>query len=355
LSIVIKYYFEKNGINYQVLCFTLNKQKLNMDYSSFKAEEFSKDVDFIAWVLSPTEDSNQFWNTYIANNSNKLKEIQLAKEYIETLHFQEIEVSDDDINRLKDRIWNDIEQAPVIRLKWWKRPASWAAAASIVLVGFTMFWFNQKSVNYETGYGQIRKIDLADGSVVTLNANSKLKIEDDLGNTPLREVWLEGEAYFDIAKKNGAKFIVHTSEAEVEVLGTEFNVNTRRKQTKVILHEGKVKLLAGNAQPVIMKPGEMATVLNNFQPIQLTMVKPEQYDVWKESLAILNDKTVLEIAEMLEDTYGVTLTFEDSLMLHKKLSGKLVIKSTDDFVDNLATILDVKVQKTEKGYILKHY
>ena len=325
-----------------------------MDYSSFKAEEFCKDVDFIAWVLSPTDESNQFWNAYIANNSSKFKEIQIAREYVETFHFQEIEVSDDDINRLKYRIWNDIEQVP-IRLVWWKKPINWAAAASIVLVTFAVAWFNQKPVAYETGYGQMRKIDLADGSVVTLNANSKLKIANDLVNTSLREVWLEGEAYFDIAKKNGAKFIVHTSEAEVEVLGTEFNVNTRREQTKVILHEGKVKLLAGNAKPVIMKPGEMATVLNNFQPIQLKMVKPEQYDVWRESLVTLNDRTVLEIAEMLEDTYGVTLTFEDSLMLNKKLSGKLVIKSTNDFVENLATILDVKVQTTEKGYILKRY
>lgn len=325
-----------------------------MDYSSFKAEEFCKDVDFIAWVLTPSDESNQFWNAYMANNSSKVKEIQIAKEYVETFHFQEIDVSEEDIQRLKQRIWDDIEQAP-LQVKWWRKTTNWAIAASVVLVMFAISWFNQTPIAYETAYGEIRKINLADGSVVTLNANSKLKIANNLVNTTVREVWLDGEAYFDIAKKNGAKFIVHTSEAEVEVLGTEFNVNTRRKQTKVILHEGKVKLLAGNAQPVIMKPGEMATVLNNFQPIQLKMVKPEQYDIWQESLVSLNDKSVLEIAEMLEDTYGVTLTFEDSLFLNKKLSGKLLIKSTDDFVENLATILDMKVQTTEKGYILRHY
>lgn len=344
----------KNGISNKIPCFTLNKQKLSMDYSSFKAEEFCKDVDFIAWVLTPSDESNQFWNAYMANNSSKVKEIQIAKEYVETFHFQEIDVSEEDIQRLKQRIWDDIEQAPM-QVKWWRKTTNWAIAASVVLVMFAISWFNQTPIAYETAYGEIRKINLADGSVVTLNANSNLKIANNLVNTDVREVWLDGEAYFDIAKKNGAKFLVHTSEAEVEVLGTEFNVNTRRKQTKVILHEGKVKLLAGNAQPVIMKPGEMATVLNNFQPIQLKMVKPEQYDIWQESLVSLNDKSVLEIAEMLEDTYGVTLTFEDSLILNKKLSGKLLIKSTDDFVENLATILDVKVQTTEKGYILRHY
>lgn len=325
-----------------------------MDYSSFKAEEFCKDFNFIGWILSPTEESDKFWNAYISENTSKFKEIQMAKEYVETFHFQEIDVAVEDISRLKQRIWNDINQVPT-HIKFWKKSINWAVAASIVLVAFAASWLNQMPIAYETAYGQTQKINLADGSIVTLNANSELKIAKNIVNASVREVWVEGEAYFNIAKKNGSKFIVHTSETEIEVLGTEFNVNTRRKQTKVILHEGKVRLLAGNAKPVIMKPGEMATVINNFQPIQLKMVKPELYAVWRESVVTLDDKTVLEIAEMLEDTYGITLTFEDSSILSKKLSGKLIIKSTDDFVENFATILDVKVQPTEKGYILKNY
>jgi len=77
------------------------------------------------------------------------------------------------------------------------------------------------------------------------------------------------------------------------------------------------------------------------------------YDAWKESLVVLNDKPVSEIVAILEDTYGITIQFEDPLLLKKKLTGKLSLKSTDDFVENLATILDAEIEKTEKGYLLR--
>ena len=324
-----------------------------MNYASFKVEEFCKDTDFIRWVISPTDESNQFWNSFIVANPNKSKEINIATEYIKTFHFQEFEPSTYDLTKLKQRILEDIDQ-PVFVVSWWNRPTYWAAAAVVLLVfSFGIFWWNQQQTSYQTAYGEVQKINLPDGSVVTLNANSTLKLAPNLKNDAIREVWLDGEAYFDIAKLNGAKFIVHTPEAQVEVLGTEFNVSTRRKQTKVILHEGKVKLHTSNAQPVLMKPGDMATVSDKNQPIQLKMIQPEQYDVWRESVVVLDDRTMSEIVEMLEDTYGIVIQFENPLLLNKKLTGKLSLKPTDDFVENLATILDVEVEKTEKGYIFK--
>lgn len=326
-----------------------------MEYTSFEVEEFCKDTDFIRWVIFPTEESNQFWNSFMATHPDKYHDIKVAIEYIQTFHFQEFEPSAREFSNLKQRILDDIEPKIMV-INWWSRPVYWVAAAVVILVfSLGILWWNQQPVSYQTAFGEVQKIKLPDGSFVTLNANSTLKLAQNVKSEPIREVWLEGEAFFDIATLKGTKFIVHTPETQIEVLGTEFNVNTRRKKTKVILHEGKVKLLTGNAKPVIMKPGEMATVLNNSQAVQLKMVKPEQYGVWQESLVTLNDKSVLEIAEMLEDTYGVTLTFEDSLILNQKLSGKLIIKSTDDFVENLATILDLKVFTTEKGYIFKHY
>ena len=328
-----------------------------MDYSSFKVEEFCKDSDFISWVISPTEESEHFWKTFLASHPNKSKEIRIASDYIKTFHFQEIEPTAQDLTNLKQRIWNDIDDPTIVRAHWWKRSAYWAVAAIVLMVtSFGLLWFQFQPSSYHTAYGEIQKIKLADGSVVTLNANSSIKVASNLAQGSVREVWLNGEAYFDIAKKNGAKFIVHTPEAQVEVLGTEFNVNTRRKQTQVILHEGKVKLQSAkpNTEAILMKPGDMATVSENTkQAIQLKIVQPELYNVWRESVVILNDKTVAEIASILEDTYGIKIQFKDSTLLNKKLTGKLSLKSNEDFIENLAIILDVEVEKTEKGYIFK--
>jgi ferric-dicitrate binding protein FerR (iron transport regulator) len=102
-----------------------------------------------------------------------------------------------------------------------------------------------------------------------------------------------------------------------------------------------------------MKPGDMATVSEKSEPIQLKMVQPDQYDVWRESVVVLDDRTISEIVEMMEDTYGIVIQFENPRLLSKKLTGKLSLKSTDDFIENLSIILDVEVEKTEKGYVFK--
>lgn len=325
-----------------------------MKYVAFKEEDFCEDIDFVNWVIYPTEELNQFWRSFLEKYPHKMKEVERASEFIKTIHFQEFEPLEEDLVNLKKRIWDDIE-TPVRPLeRRWSRPAYWSAAAAVLLlITAGIFWWTVQPTTYQTAYGEIRKVNLADGSVVTLNAHTKLKVADDLEHESVREVWLEGEAYFDIAKLNGAKFIVHTPEAQVEVLGTEFNVSTRRKSTKVILHEGKVKLHAVNAQPVVMKPGDMATVTTKNQPIELKIAAPQQYDTWKESLVILDNRTVGEVVEILEDTYGISIQFENPLLLTKKLTGQLSIKSTEEFVENLATILDVEVEKTDKGYLFK--
>jgi transmembrane sensor len=320
-------------------------------YSSFKTDEFCRDVDFISWVVSPTEESNEFWNSFLEVNLNKLNDVQIASEYIKSFHFQEYSPSLNELTALKVRIWDDIDNPPIVKV-WWKRSTYWAVVAVVLLVvSFCIILLNPSSDLYKTTYGEIKKINLSDGSVVTLNTNSSLKVSEKINSAAIREVWLEGEAYFDIASNKGTKFIVHTPETQVEVIGTKFNVNSRRQQTDVILHKGKVVLHAKNLRDVIMKPGNITTVSNKSKSIKLRFVKPEQYDVWRESLVVLDNKSVSELIVLLQDTHGISIQFKNRSLLSKELTGKLSIKSIDDFVENLATILDVQAEKTENGYI----
>lgn len=329
-----------------------------MQYPAFTAEDFSKDPDFIRWVQTPNEESNRFWQAFLADNPDKTADVQAAIDYITMIKFHEIDPSEQDLARLKQRIWTDIErrEQPFRFRRWYQQPY-WAAAAivlfvSAVAVGWWRYQANS-SLTYQTAYGKIQEIRLADGSVVTLNANSALRVADKLGDNPVREVWLVGEAYFDIAKRKGAKFIVHTPEAQVEVLGTEFNVNTRREQTNVVLHEGKVQLSTENQSAVVMKPGDMAIVTPKSQQIQLKRVQPDQYDAWKESYLILDGKTLPEIINSLQDTFGVTIKLEDAQLADKKLTGKLRTEVADDCIENLAVSLDADVKKVGDTYSFK--
>ena len=325
---------------------------------AFTVDDFCKDPDFIHWVLNPSPESNRFWQAFIADHPHKAAEIRLAVDYLKTIHFQEITPSDNDLARLKQRIWNDIRQ-PVRTgvsegIRWYRRPRKLVAAVAglVALVG-AGWWAYQANADltYQTAYGKTQEIRLADGSVVTLNANSTLRVANDLTNAPVREVWLRGEAYFAIAKRKGARFVVHTPEAEVVVLGTEFNVNTRREQTNVVLHEGKVQLSANNQSAVVMKPGDMATVTPKNEHIQLKRVQPDSYDAWKESYIVLDGKSLSEIINTLQDTFGVIIKLEDANLADKKLTGKLRTEVAGDCIENLAIILDADVKKTGDTYV----
>lgn len=335
-----------------------------MPYPAFSVKDFCKDPHFIGWVTNPTAESNRFWQAFLADYPHKATDVQTAIEYVQTIQFREINPSPQDLARLKKRIWADIEPdrrwygtstesapRPIRVLPWYRQP-HWAAAAVllvIVSVGLN-WWVGRSSLTYRTAFGKIQAIHLADGSVVTLNANSSLRVADNLLNAPIREVWLVGEAYFDIAKRTGATFIVHTADAEVAVLGTEFNVNTRRQQTNVVLHEGKVQLSTDNQSVVVMAPGDMATITPKSRQIQLKRVQPDRYDAWKESYIVLDDKTLPEIVSAIEDTFGITVTIENARLLNKKLTGKLQTTVPDDCIENLAVIIEADVKKAGNRY-----
>jgi transmembrane sensor len=119
------------------------------------------------------------------------------------------------------------------------------AASVLILISFAVYLFSDSIFydTYATSFGMTRNILLEDGSEVTLNANSTLKVPKNLLTSESREVWIEGEGFFSIAKKpNRVRFLVHTDNLNVEVLGTKFNVNNRRGNTEVVLSEGSIRL-----------------------------------------------------------------------------------------------------------------
>jgi transmembrane sensor len=264
--------------------------------------------------------------------------------------FRPLPVSD----RLQEENWKAVEEAMrtqeplravrpsmVIRLT-----RVFAVAASLTAVVFGIWWIGARTGHLQysqikTGYGEIKSIMLPDSSVVTLNANSSIRIPEEWTEASGRQVWLEGEAYFQVQRKpaTAAKFVVHARQLDVEVLGTKFNVNVRRQVAVVSLEEGKVRLsvhasdsaVLEKRTPFIMKPGQVVLIDGSKSRIN------EEKDVtahsgWTRHEFHFDNTPLKDIAGMIEDTYGYKMEVEDTSMLQVAISGDIRVRNIEEMV-----------------------
>jgi transmembrane sensor len=247
------------------------------------------------------------------------------------------------------------EQKPVVRLRW-LRPLAVAASVALIITG-TWFWQNNNSsplvTKVTTSNGEMRRIILPDSSLVVLNANSTASIPQNWTDKGDRQLWLTGEAYFEVKKKPSTKqkFVVHTSDIDIEVLGTRFNVNTRHDQSVVSLEEGKVQLsLKGNIkevveakQPLIMKPGEVA-IVNADNKVSINQDKVvSYYSGWSRHEYHFDNTPLSEIARIIKDTYGYTMKAEDNSLFQKKISGDLRAANIEELIKVLEVTFKIKM------------
>jgi transmembrane sensor len=189
-----------------------------------------------------------------------------------------------------------------------------------------------------TKNGSKTNIVLPDGSLVWLNAGSKLSYDRNYGNSK-REINLTGEAFFEVVHNSEKPFIIHTSIMDIKVLGTKFNVKSypSDKTVEATLIRGSLEVSVKNRsnQKIILKPNQKI-VLKNTQrtPIQnapfghlkdkepptlsihnLTY-EPTTGDIletsWVENKLIFQDEPFNELAEQMERWYGVKIRFEDA-------------------------------------------
>ncbi|WP_158995645.1 FecR family protein [Mucilaginibacter sp. L196] len=166
------------------------------------------------------------------------------------------------------------------------------------------------------------QVVLPDGSKVWLNAASSIKYPTFF-NGKKRLVEITGEAYFEVAKNASMPFIVKSNRAEVEVLGTHFNIMAYDDETlmKTTLLEGSVKITSGKTSD-ILKPGEQA-LLNEKGQLQVTDdVDVNEETAWKNGLFQFKDADVESIMRQLGRWYNVTISYEGKICA-RQYTGKI--------------------------------
>lgn len=248
----------------------------------------------------------------------------------------------------------------------------WGAVAAAVLLliigGIAVMYHSMQSgendsskplyTNIEAGYGEQASLDISDGSAITLNANSRLRYSPEQFNRPKVEVWLEGEAFFDITRKlhdNKRTFIVHTSDGDIQVLGTRFNVNTRFESTKVVLEEGSVDItLPDDENQRHLQPGQLAEFKKSGAKIHVQDVNTSLYTSWLDGKLTFDDTSLQEIIQNIEATYNVSIEVGDPSLLNNQLSGSLQNPDLSTLIEGLNQTLNLRIErKSEEVYELK--
>ncbi len=209
-----------------------------------------------------------------------------------------------------------------------------------------------------TNNGSRTKVQLPDGSVVWLNAGSKIKYDENFGNKT-RDVILSGEAFFDVVKNKEKPFIIHTPNIDIKVLGTAFNVKAYPKDatTETSLIRGLIEVTIKNRSndKIILTPNEKLIVENNPagnrensstgkpEPvISINPIKPNRTDStineiqWVQNRLVFDDEPLQEIALKMERWYNVSIEIKDDDLLYKRISGSFVNENIDQAMEALS-------------------
>ncbi|GAB1857574.1 FecR family protein [Flavobacteriaceae bacterium MHTCC 0001] len=187
-------------------------------------------------------------------------------------------------------------------------------------------------------FGKKFELILSDGSHIYLNSGSKLRYPIEFLKDKPRDVFLDGEAYFEVAKDKGSAFTVITDDMNTQVYGTAFNVSSYKNEnnTSTVLVEGSVGVYKSNNDeaetPIIIKPGKRAVLENGL--IAVSEVNVSKYTAWKDGkLVFINDRFDLIVKE-LERHFNVVINNQISALNEKTFTGTF----TTETLENILTV-----------------
>ena len=314
-------------------------------------DDLLKDESFINYCLRKNEQDVQYWETFIAEHPDKKDLVEEAvQEY--RLLFSALAQADmeEQLTQLKKRVAGS-EEVPVINLAaagksqapFYTRLTSIAVAVlAVITIGIYLFWKTQRTSTFQPGIiqyvckpGERKSFQFPDGTAVILNAGSEIYLNGQYAKNT-REVFLKGEAFFEVQHNAAVPFIVHTASMDVKALGTAFNVksynNEYRTETVLIRGLVEVTLKKDNNRKLLLHPDEKVLWTENktaenattkasaTKNIPEAVIKPikksENGEVkelaWVQNNLAFEDETFEDIAYQLNRWYNVNIEFESN-------------------------------------------
>jgi hypothetical protein len=386
-------------------------------YKLYSSTDFLNDDSFVKWLLKSDHDAEMFWDTFVEEHPEKKNEIEEAVEIYNHFKFTSEDLTLEEVFA----IWNNVKHKSVEKrfsfltvlktgaLSYYlynnateeteftiteNKPLNFNEAQIILSDGKSVPLNSKESeIKYDaTGeqviidndtirqakkeaeptinrvvipYGKSSQVTLSDGTQVWLNAGSQL-VYPSVFKERQREVLLIGEAYFNVAHNAKVPFVVRTEHADIEVLGTSFDVLAYPddKMFQTILVTGSVSIetkskgLLSGKNKMVLEPNQMFYLDKESGVNYVNNVDVATYTSWKEGMFDCDKLDLSRVVRRLERYYNKQIHIKDPLIGTYKISGKLDLKGDiSEVLDVIQSFVPINWGKQQNGdyFIVKPY
>lgn len=330
-----------------------------MDIEKFDINDFLTDESFFKSVKTPNSKDGIFWETWLNNHPEKLELANQARKILLTVNFKDNSFNKQEITDL----WLDIQQDTILaqdthdrdteitrQFYLWKYLKVAAVLLPFIIASILLLFYRDVSneqnapvselIEKHNPKGQKLTIFLSDGSRIKLNAESKIWYQKRFADDK-REVYLEGEAFFEVTHDENRPFIVHAGNLETKVLGTSFNIkaypddshiNVAVKTGRVSVFNTKQKFEHAHNKSVVLSPSEMATFSLKDEEMNVSNYNPKEVLSWSDGILYFNDATMEEFVAALERWYGCDIVVKRKQPIKKGIVGEFKNLSLEEIL-----------------------
>jgi len=331
-----------------------------MHYEDYEFDDFISDDSFINFATGKKRLDVTMWEKRLSLNP-KNKQIALeTKVLIHNLRFKKQNLSDEFISKEWFKLSNKLNlsevNSPVVKNSIFKKSIWQYAAAAILILFFvcTIYFLNStpkcdKEITYseiDVPKAEIKSKLLPDGTLVFINSDSKLKYKNCFGEEQ-REIFLEGEAFFDVKYNAEKPFIVHTKDKDITVLGTAFNVSAYPDENifSASLERGKISVSHNTENEVELQENQTYLYNRNTNKSKIEETPDiESYSSWKDGKIVFRNQRFIDIIRKLERSHNVIFSLQNEQLGDYRFTGTFTIDN------NINTILEVIMLPTAFNY-----
>lgn len=270
------------------------------------------------------------------------------KEYIKNIIAESLK-DEVDVDREWERLFSSIEKKTITKMKTRRLFLQYMKYAAAVVLGIgislsTLYLTNQENLstvgNYKlvTSKGEKIYLQLPDGTRVWLNSCTTLEYAENYGHSN-RSIYLDGEAYFEVAKNKDLPFVVKANGIDVKAIGTAFNVSAYMEDSQLTttLFNGKVAVQPTlTKQEVLLEPNQVAVYDKSRNKIEVVPYDKKLFAQWRGGFLSFEMMYLQDITKLLERNYNVVFRYENQGIKKLRFSGSF--RNNEDLSEILNVI-----------------